>query len=117
MRRPPEPSTTTGWTSASGRRRPLPSASWIEPARAEAEDEEQHDTHRQEPHVRRASLEVGLQRAVGHAGGDETHKRVAPGLDLDPEEPDQETAENRAPVVAGTADDHHDPDQEGEAQR
>jgi hypothetical protein len=45
------------------------------------------------------------------------HQAEAQRLHHDPEPPDQEAAQHRAPVVARPAHDHHHPDQEGEAQR
>ena len=44
-------------------------------------------------------------------------RRAPKRFHLDPEPPDQEAAQHRAPVVARSADDHHHPDKEGEAQR
>ncbi|MPL73682.1 hypothetical protein SDC9_19488 [bioreactor metagenome] len=67
--------------------------------------------------MRRRIDEMLFQRPVRECRGDDVHDLRAPDLGLDPDEPDQHPAEHRAPVVAGPADDHHHPDQEGVAQR
>ena len=50
--------------------------------------------------MRRAVQKVLLQgRSVRQPGGGKAHQAVAPGLDLDPEIPDQKAAEDRAELL------------------
>ena len=68
--------------------------------------------------MRRAFDQMQAQPVVRrHAGCQRAHQPQADGFGLDPEEPDDEPAKNRAPVIARPTNDDHDPDQEGEPQR
>lgn len=54
--------------------------------------------------------------AIRQRVGQGLHQACPERFDLDPEPPDQETAEDGTEVIARTADDHHDPNEEGETE-
>jgi len=54
--------------------------------------------------------------AILKARAEDIHQTQTKWFDLHPKPPDQHTAKDRTKIVAGPADDNHDPDQEGKAQ-